>query len=114
MELALKSFSPSRTAFAVFATFKIDLVEGISENGTVDHGDLIPKQECGKDIDTLGVVYDRNCMENYYRRSALPSRSVIMRNTEGTESYLFSISRVGIKASNLLNMDETLSAVTIN
>ena len=101
-------------SFAGIVTFNIDLINGITENGSVDHSDLVPKQDCSKDNGNSEIIYDRSCMEGFYRYNSLPNRSVIMGTEDGTSSYLFSISRLGIKANYLTEMSNVISAISIN
>ena len=104
-------------SFSGIATFKIDVDTGISENGSVDHGDLVDRTICEKDIlvdrTTSEPVVNNSCLELHYSWSARPNRSVIMIDENGDNNYLYSISRLGIKANDLLNMENVLGALIV-
>jgi len=102
------------STFAGIATFKIDIESGITENGTVDHGDFADTSNCTKTNAPHTHDRDTSCIEHFDFWYTQPNRSVIMTDENGDNSYLYSISRLGIKANDLFDMKTTLGSLAIN
>ena len=98
-------------SFSGIATFKIDVENGISENGAVDHANFIDSNTCSIE---KPPVTDLKCIENQYYWYARPNRCIIMIDESGENNYLYSVSRLGIKANDLLNMDEEIGSLAIS
>jgi hypothetical protein len=74
----------------------------ISELGRVDHEDLL-QQSCLKQIWPCGPkIYSIAWLSQ-------PNRSIVMQ--AGTENYLYSISNIGVKATNLADFDLTVGSL---
>ena len=106
-------------SFAGIATFKINTETGITENGSVDHSNFVEANECEKKNNsstTNGTslpMRDDGCIEHYYSSYVLPNRSLIMTDESGDNSYLYSISRLGINANDLLDMETVVGSLAV-
>lgn len=82
--------------------------DGITEMGRVDHTDLVAQDRClrqGQDVDcTLGDSQNYSWWSNM-------RRSVIMSDFNTGEEFVYSLSSVGMKVSDLYDTDQELSAV---
>ena len=103
----------SNDSFSGISTFKIDVENGISENGSVDHSSFVDATECKKEDNVNRIIIENGCRESYYSWYVRPNRSVIMTDDSGDNSYLYSISRLGIKANDLIDMETALGSLAI-
>jgi len=120
---AYRYFENDGNHFSGIATFKLDIENGISENGMVDHSDLIEKpDDCVSEEDVItenGKVIiinesNRVCYDYYYRGFITqPDRSIVMRDESAENSYLYSVSRLGIKVNDLNNMETELNKLVL-
>jgi uncharacterized secreted protein with C-terminal beta-propeller domain len=94
--------------FNGFVAFKVDTSNGISELGRVEHDDLAHEAFC-TDIPPGDSYLVDFCQQKDYVYWASPRRSVIM--TSSDSDYLYSISDVGVKASDISNLDSALGSV---
>lgn len=102
LALPLMVYGETAEAFAGVVALRVDVDAGISELGRVDHADLAAQLYCtGEDPAAAS-----DCDSGYFAWSAMPSRSVVM--TSGDSTYLYSLSRVGIKATEANNADSVL------
>ena len=106
-------------SFAGITTFKIDVETGITENGSVDHSNFVEATECEKNNNSITangarvLISEDACIEHYYSWYVQPNRSVIMTDESGDNSYLYSISRLGINANDLLNMEMVVGSLAV-
>ncbi len=94
--------------FSGIATFHVDPATGITETGRVDHSELTWQSYCA---DPSESWIAEECEYGAYVWAASPTRSVIM--TSGGASYLYSVSRIGVKATPVDNSDLVLGTVAL-
>lgn len=82
--------------FSGMVAFRVSLTEGFTELGRVDHADLAKQVYC-KDILPEEAWRSEACKDGRNGWWATPRRSVIMTSEE--ETYLYTISNIGIKAT---------------
>lgn len=80
--------SASGDYFMGMLALDVDLQQGLSLLGKIDHNDLAQQASC--------QVTEDYCNPYYYDWLAQPTRSVFM--TSGNDNYLFSLSNIGVKA----------------
>ena len=81
----------------------VDTQQGLSLAGRVDHLDLLSLATCDSN--------DPSCNAFYYRWLSQPTRSVFM--TQSTDSYLYSLSNIGLKAVNTNALDVTVGSLLL-
>jgi hypothetical protein len=86
------------TYFSGMAAYRVSLSDGFTELGRVDHADLAKEAYC---TNVLPAELSRaeSCAAGWYLWGAAPRRSVIMTGDE--ETYLYSVSDIGIKATEI-------------
>lgn len=94
--------------FNGIAAFSASAAEGFRELGRVNHADLTAQAFC-TDIPPGDPTRAEQCRVGNVRWWTHLRRSVIM--TSGEESYLYSISNVGVKATHIDRPNETLGSV---
>jgi hypothetical protein len=95
--------------FSGFAAFSVDVQAGISELGRLDHSDLARDVYC---LDPLAATDDSVCEYGYYLEAAYPLRSVSALVDDQT--YIYTFSNVGIKASNANDFGTELSYLLLD
>lgn len=108
LAVPLMVYGSTGNDFSGIVALKIDIIEGIVELGRVDHADMAYATYCQGATDTY-VVQD--CDAGYYVWAAMPSRTVIM--TSGDDTFLYSISRLGVKATKPDDADDVLGSTTL-
>ena len=86
----------------------VDIDDGITEIGRVDHSDIARDIYCD-DPQEEYVSYE--CEHGSWVWGGAPSRSVVM--TDDNRTYLYSVSRIGVKASELEEIDTTLGVIDL-
>ncbi len=81
----------------------IDLQQGLSLVGKVDHNDLVKQTSC--------QITENYCNPNYYGWLAQPTRSIFM--SSGSDNYLFSLSNIGVKAVNVNDFATTAGSLLL-
>ncbi len=81
----------------------IDLQQGLSLVGKVDHNDLLQQASC--------QITEDYCNAYYYGWLARPTRSVFM--SSGSDSYLFSLSNIGVKAVDVNDFETTAGSLLL-
>ncbi|MFZ5862098.1 MAG: beta-propeller domain-containing protein [Nitrospirota bacterium] len=94
--------------FSGMAAYRVGVEEGFTELGRVDHADLAKEAYCSA-IQRDDAWRSDACANGWYLWGAVPRRSIIM--TGGDETYLYSVSDIGIKATEVEAPDVTLGRV---
>jgi hypothetical protein len=94
--------------FSGFAAFSVDVQAGFSELGRLDHSDLARNDYC---IDPLAATDGSVCEFGVYLEAAYPLRSV--SGLVGDQTYIYTFSNVGIKASNANDFGTSLSVLPL-
>lgn len=89
--------------FMGMLVLNVDTTLGLSLAGTLDHEDLLDQISCSSSFD--------DCNKYYYRWLAQPTRSVFM--TRQDESYLYSLSNIGLKALSTDDYDTTVGSLLL-
>jgi len=97
--------------YQTITSFKIDLNQGISELGAVRHDDLFRDAVCAGIQDTTVASYQSLCVPSYNYWYSAPRRAAYM--TSGNETFLYTISNVGVKASPALDPATVINAVVL-
>ena len=95
--------------FSGFAAFSVDVQAGISELGRLDHSDLARRIYC---TDPLAATDGSICEYGIYLEAANPLRSV--SGLVGDQTYIYTFSNVGIKASNASDFGTALSYLLLD
>lgn len=95
--------------FSGFAAFSVDLQAGFTELGRLDHSDLARSEYC---IDPLAATDGSVCEYGWYLEAAFPLRSVSA--LVGDQTYIYTFSNVGIKASNANAFGSALSVLPLD
>ena len=95
--------------FSGFAAFSVDVQVGFSELGRLDHSDLARDEYC---IDPLAATDGFVCEFGFYLEAAYPLRSV--SGLVGDQTYIYTFSNVGIKASNANDFGTALSILPLD
>lgn len=94
--------------FSGMAAYRVSLTEGFTELGRVDHADLAKEAYCSNILpEEIGRA--DWCANGWYLWGAAPRRSIIM--TGGDDTYLYSVSDIGIKATEIEAPNVTLGRV---
>lgn len=103
-------FTPTITnaVFNGIVAYDVSLEDGFTELGRVDHSDLARDYYCNPNSGLLPAHVD-SCENGWYVRWAAPRRSVVM--TSGADTYLYSISDVGVKASDVADLSTALASI---
>ena len=96
-------------SFSGFALFHVDAGQGFSDLGRIDHKDLAYQSICEQG-NVSPDMYPYYCNQEGYVYQATPRRSVIM--TAADETYLYTISNAGLKASDLVMPNTALGSDT--
>ncbi|MGD8885622.1 MAG: beta-propeller domain-containing protein [Gammaproteobacteria bacterium] len=98
--------------FSGIVAFDVSLNDGFVERGRVDHADLAYDYYC-LDNPALLNMYVTNCNDGLYTQWAAPRRSIVMTdvNENVSDIYLFTLSDVGLKASSIYNLPDTLGSM---
>jgi len=99
-------------SFAGISTFNINISNGISENGNVDHSDFYNTDACDNLIIDGVSSPNRDCIGYNYQWNIQPNRSFMTSDNEGNYQ-LYSLSRSGVKANDLGAMETTLGAIAL-
>jgi len=83
--------------FMGLLVLEVDTEKGLDLAGRIDHEDLLNDITCN--------VTDFICDPYYYRWLSQPERSIFM--SDENDSYLYSLSNIGLKAVNTKSMDVT-------
>jgi len=102
------SYSDSQLVFNGIMAFNVSPQNGFTLLGQVDHADLVREYYCGPDVNLL-PGYSIYCNDNRYYYWGPARRSVIM--TSGAETFLYSISDVGVKASEVSELSTVLGRI---
>jgi uncharacterized secreted protein with C-terminal beta-propeller domain len=94
--------------FSGMAAYRVSLTDGFTEMGRVDHADLAKEAYCG-DVSPGELWRAEYCAAGWYLWGAAPRRSIIM--TGGDTTYLYSVSDIGIKATEVEAPNVTLGRV---
>jgi hypothetical protein len=86
----------------------VSLEDGFTELGRVDHADLAKEAYCSN-VSPEELNRASYCAAGWYLWGAAPRRSIIM--TGGEETYLYSVSDIGIKATEIEAPNATLGRV---
>jgi hypothetical protein len=89
--------------FTGILALDVDIQRGLTLSGRVDHEDLLIQANCN--------AASGFCDSNYFGWLAQPNRSIFM--TEDSNTYLYSLSNIGIKAVNTLNFDLTVGSLLL-
>jgi len=84
------------TNFSGIMAYRVTPENGFESLGSVDHGDLAYQIYCSNNV--LDPAFSFYCPEGYYINWANPRRSVFETNAGGSQTYLYTVSDVGIKA----------------
>jgi uncharacterized secreted protein with C-terminal beta-propeller domain len=95
--------------FSGFAAFSVDVQAGFAELGRLDHSDLARNEYC---IDPLAATDGSVCEYGFYLEAAYPLRSVSA--LVGDQTYIYTFSNVGIKASNANDFGTALSVLPLD
>ncbi len=102
-------FSPNTgSVFSGIVAYEVSLEAGFKELGRVDHSDLAYEYYCNSDV-VLYPNYQPSCDNGWYMYWAAPRRSVVM--TSGQDIYLYTLSDVGMKASEVKDLKTTLGKI---
>ena len=91
--------------FSGVVAYNVNLDTGFQEIGRVDHKDLAYQYYCAPDSG-LAPAYVPFCGDGMYMEWASPRRSLVM--TGNNDVYLYTMSDVGLKASSINNLSNTL------
>ena len=91
--------------FSGVIAYDVNLTTGFREIGRVDHKDLSFDYYCGP-TSGLAPEYLPDCTNGWYMQWAAPRRSMVM--TGNGEVYLYTMSDVGLKASAISDLPNTL------
>jgi hypothetical protein len=94
--------------FSGMAAYRVSLADGFTELGRVDHADLAKEAYC-MDVLPEALARAESCAAGWYLWGAAPRRSIIMAG--GDETYLYSVSDIGIKATEIDAPDVTIGRV---
>lgn len=94
--------------FSGMAAYRVSLTDGFTELGRVDHSDLAKEAYCSNVLPEE-LRRAESCAAGWYLWGAAPRRSIIM--TGGDETYLYSVSDIGIKATEIEAPNVTLGRV---
>ncbi len=110
LAIPLSTWDPlSRESFTGMVVYKIDAGAGIAELGRVQHDDLAANRYC-TDLSAEMPQWKLDaCQDGRYSWLAYPSRAVFMRGL--LQTYLYSISNIGIKATRAEQPHETLGTL---
>lgn len=100
--------SISRDVFSGIVAFDVTLDNGFAELGRVDHSDLAHEYYC-VDNPNLMAPYIQDCTNGWYMQWAAPRRSIVMTDTD--DIYLYTLSDVGLKASSINDLPNTLGSL---
>lgn len=104
LAVPVSSYNPLDDDFFMgIMVLNVDLQTGLSLAGEVDHEDLLIQATCES--------AEPNCHSFYYRWLSQPTRSVFM--TESTDSYLYSLSNIGLKSVNTSTLDQTVGSLLL-
>jgi len=95
----------SDSYFSGIIAYSVALDSGFEEKGRVDHKDLAYEYYCNQGPQLL-PIYDNYCSNGWYMEWAAPRRSIVM--TGNSDVYLYTMSDVGIKASSINSLSDTL------
>ena len=95
--------------FSGFAAFSVDLQNGFSDLGRLDHSDLARDEYC---IDPLAASDGSVCEYGFYLEAATPLRSVSALS--GNDTFIYTFSSVGIKASSATDFDNALAVLPLD
>lgn len=98
------------TYYSGIVNFRVDIQEGISELGRVNHADLAYQVMCSG-ISDIDSSWPYLCARGGYTYQAIPRRAVFM--TSNDHNFLFSVSSLGIKSSIAESPETTLSTVVL-
>jgi len=93
--LSIWSYDAPAQSFNGIAAFHVDVSDGIRELGRIDHTDLAYQALCKAAKGDPNRPYF--CDYGGYVSNGMPSRSVVM--AQGDETYLYTVSAGGVKAS---------------
>jgi len=91
--------------FSGVVAYDVSLETGFQETGRVDHKDLAYEYYCVQNSG-LAPVYEPRCTDGMYMEWASPRRSLVM--TGNNDVYLYTMSDVGLKASSINSLSNTL------
>lgn len=94
--------------FSGMAAYRVSLADGFTELGRVDHADLAKEVYC-HNLLPEELRRAEVCAAGWYLWGAMPRRSIIM--TGGDATYLYSVSDIGIKATEVEVPNVTLGRV---
>ena len=96
---------------STITSFRIDPAQGITELGSVRHDDLAYAAVCPQFGDTTAPIYQSLCVDGYNYWYSAPRRAVYM--TSGNESFLYTMSNVGIKVSPAATPEAVINSVVL-
>jgi uncharacterized secreted protein with C-terminal beta-propeller domain len=94
----------SDDVFMGMLALDIDLQQGLSLAGKIDHNDL------ARQVSSCQVA-ENSCNAYYYGWLAQPTRSIFM--SSGSDNYLFSLSNIGVKAVNVNDFDTAAGSLLL-
>ncbi len=94
----------SDNVFMGMIALDIDLQQGLSLVGKVDHNDLAKQASSCQDDENY-------CNAYYYGWLAQPTRSIFM--SRGSDNYLFSLSNIGVRAVDVNDFDTTAGSLLL-
>jgi uncharacterized secreted protein with C-terminal beta-propeller domain len=102
-------FTPDTGAlFSGIVAYDVSPEAGFKELGQVDHSDMAYEYYCNSGV-VLYPDYQPDCDNGWYIYWAAPRRSVVM--TSGQNTYLYTVSDVGMKASDVADLGVPLGAI---
>ena len=104
LAIPLSSYdSANDDLFTGIISINVDTQQGLSLAGKVDHKDLVQQISC----DSTNL----NCNKFYNRWLSRPTRSVFM--SKDNDTYLYSLSNIGLKANNTDDFQTTLGSLLL-
>ncbi len=94
--------------FSGMAAFRVSVAEGFTELGRVDHSDMAFQVYCTNIPPDQSWIADQ-CKAGGFLDGAVPTRSVMM--TSGPDTFLYSLSNIGIKATPIDQPQNVLGSV---
>lgn len=95
----------SNEYFSGIVAYDVTLENGFEQRGRVDHSDLAWEYYCAGSTE-LAPDYSLHCGNGWYSQWASPRRSIVMVGSSDT--YLYTLSDVGIKASSIADLSTSL------
>ena len=105
LAIPLSSYDSAKDNFFTgIISINVDPQQGLSLAGKVDHKDLVQQISCDS-------TNNPDCTKYYYRWLSRPTRSVFM--SKDNDTYLYSLSNIGLKANNTDDFQTTLGSLLL-